>query len=132
MAALGGYCNLRVQAYERRIVCRSVVSSHAGSECTYSASCQAGQCANVPTMSRSVSSSSSQNTERFAARLAQRTVLEECWKPAFARYLVPKYTGLRRELERYLEYYNFERTHNGRLTKGRTPASVLGAAKMWR
>jgi len=62
----------------------------------------------------------------------QRTILEECWKPAFARYLVPKYMGLRRELERYLEYYNYERTHNGRLTQGRTPAQVLGASKMWR
>lgn len=25
----------------------------------------------------------------------QRTILEECWKPSFARYLIPKYTGLR-------------------------------------
>lgn len=62
----------------------------------------------------------------------QRTILEECWKPAFARYLVPKYMGLRRELERYLWEYNFDRAHNGRLTKGRTPAEVLGAAKMWK
>jgi transposase InsO family protein len=62
----------------------------------------------------------------------QRTILEECWKPAFARYLVPKYVGLGRELERYLRHYNFDRTHNGRLTKGRTPAEVLGAAKMHR
>jgi transposase InsO family protein len=62
----------------------------------------------------------------------QRTILEECWKPAFARYLVPKYVGLRRELVRYLEHYNYDRTHNGRLTKGRIPAEVLGAAKMYR
>ena len=62
----------------------------------------------------------------------QRTILEECWKPAFARYLVPKYMGLRRELERYLDLYNYDRTHNGRHTKGRIPAEVLGAAKMWR
>ncbi len=62
----------------------------------------------------------------------QRTILEECWKPAFARYLVPKYVGLRRELVRYLEHYNFDRTHNGRLTQGRIPAEVLGAAKMYR
>ena len=62
----------------------------------------------------------------------QRTILEECWKPAFARYLVPKYTGLRKDLVRYLEYYNFDRAHNGRLTKGRIPAQVLGASKMWR
>ncbi len=62
----------------------------------------------------------------------QRTILEECWKPAFARYLIPKYMGLRRELERYLAYYNFDRAHTGRLTQGRTPAEVLGAAKMYR
>ena len=36
----------------------------------------------------------------------QRTILEECWKPTFARYLIPKYTGLRLDLERYLRYYN--------------------------
>ncbi len=62
----------------------------------------------------------------------QRTILEECWKPAFARYLVPKYVGLKRELARYLQLYNYDRTHNGRLTKGRIPAEVLGAAKMYR
>jgi len=62
----------------------------------------------------------------------QRTILEECWKPAFARYLVPRYLGLRRELERYLVLYNYDRTHNGRHTRGRIPAEVLGAAKMWR
>ena len=61
----------------------------------------------------------------------QRTILEECWKPAFARYLVPKYMGLRRELVRYLELYNHDRAHTGRLTQGRTPAEVLGAAKMF-
>jgi len=62
----------------------------------------------------------------------QRTILEECWKPSFARYLVPKYLGLRRELVRYLEIYNYDRAHNGRLTRGQTPAEVLGAAKMFR
>ena len=30
------------------------------------------------------------------------TILEECWKPAFARCPVPGRTGLRRELNRYL------------------------------
>lgn len=35
----------------------------------------------------------------------QRTILEECWRPAFARYLIPKYTGLRHDLDRYLRYY---------------------------
>ena len=61
----------------------------------------------------------------------QETILEECWKPAFARYLIPKYTGLRLDLDRYLTYYNTDRTHNGRWNKGRTPEEVLGKVKMW-
>jgi len=61
----------------------------------------------------------------------QRTILEECWKPAFARYLIPKYTGLRLDLERYMRYYNTDRAHTGRWTKGRTPEQVLGKVKMW-
>jgi transposase InsO family protein len=61
----------------------------------------------------------------------QQTILEECWKPAFARYLIPKYTGLRLDLERYLRYYNTDRAHTGRWTKGRTPEEVLGKVKMW-
>jgi hypothetical protein len=50
---------------------------------------------------------------------------------AFARYLIPKQTGLRLDLERYLRYYNTERAHTGRWTKGRTPEAVLGKAKLW-
>jgi transposase InsO family protein len=61
----------------------------------------------------------------------QRTILEECWRPAFARYLIPKLTGLRLDLERYLHYYNTDRAHTGRLTKGRTPEEVIGKVKMW-
>lgn len=58
----------------------------------------------------------------------QGTILQECWKPAFARYLVLKLTGLQRELTIYLKYYNEERAHQGRHTKGRTPLSVLTSA----
>ena len=61
----------------------------------------------------------------------QRTILDECWKPAFARYLIPKYTGLRLDLDRYLRYYNTDRAHTGRWTRGRTPEDVLGKVKMW-
>jgi len=61
----------------------------------------------------------------------QRTVLDECWRPSFARSLVPKYTALRRDLADYLELFNYERAHDGRYTKGRTPAElVYGARKM--
>lgn len=61
----------------------------------------------------------------------QQTILEECWKPAFARYLVPKYTGLRRDLVQYLRYYNHDRAHTGRWNQGRTPEQVLAKAKIW-
>ena len=61
----------------------------------------------------------------------QGTILEECWKPAFARYLIPKYTGLRLDLDRYLRYYNADRAHTGRHTKGKVPAEVIGKEKMW-
>lgn len=50
----------------------------------------------------------------------QRLILEECWRPAFARYLLPRYTGLKRELERYLSEYNFARVHHGRI-----PADIV-------
>jgi len=62
----------------------------------------------------------------------QGTILEECWTPAFARYLTPRSTGLRRDLEAYLRTYNTDRTHRGRHTKGRIPDAVLGKGKMWK
>ena len=59
------------------------------------------------------------------------TILEECWKPSFARHLIPKRNGLRRDLVRYLDYYNTNRAHTGRWTRDRTPESVIGKAKLW-
>ena len=55
----------------------------------------------------------------------QQTILEECWRPSFARSLVPKLTGLGRDLVQYLAYYNFDRAHTGRLTKGRVPGEIV-------
>jgi transposase InsO family protein len=61
----------------------------------------------------------------------QRTILEECWRPTFARSLVPKFTALRRDLDAYLHYYNLERAHTGQHNHGRTPAAIVyGARKM--
>jgi transposase InsO family protein len=34
-----------------------------------------------------------------------RTILEECWRPVFARFLQVRFTGVQRELQRYLDYY---------------------------
>jgi transposase InsO family protein len=61
----------------------------------------------------------------------QQTILEECWRPSFARSLVPKLTALAKDLEQYLAYYNFDRAHTGRLTNGRIPGEIVyGARKM--
>jgi hypothetical protein len=39
-------------------------------------------------------------------------------------------TALQRDLEEYLDDYNFDRAHTGRLTQGRVPADmVFGARK---
>jgi transposase InsO family protein len=45
-------------------------------------------------------------TSNGCVERVQQTLLEECWKPAFARYLTPKYTGLQRDLVRELHIYN--------------------------
>jgi transposase len=60
-----------------------------------------------------------------------RTILEECWRPAFARFLQVRLSGLRRHLATYLHDYNFHREHHGRITQGRIPSDlVYGARKM--
>jgi hypothetical protein len=57
-----------------------------------------------------------------------KTILDECWRPAFAGSLHPTLTGVRRELDTDLRYIN---THHGRLTRGRIPKDILyGARKM--
>jgi transposase InsO family protein len=60
-----------------------------------------------------------------------RTILEECWRPAFARFVHVRFTGLARTLEHYLHDYNYDREHHGRITQGRRPADIVyGARKM--
>jgi transposase InsO family protein len=66
-----------------------------------------------------------------AVEALHKTILDECWRPAFARYLHLRFYGLKRELDRYLTYYNHDRAHTGRLTQGRIPADIVdGAHKM--
>ena len=63
---------------------------------------------------------------------AQLTILEECWRPAFSRSLAPKITALKRDLDEYLGYYNLDRAHTGRLTRGRVPAAIVFGARKTR
>jgi transposase InsO family protein len=62
----------------------------------------------------------------------QLTILEECWRPSFARSLVPKMTALQRDLDEYLTHYNNDRAHTGRLTNGRVPADIVFGARKTR
>jgi transposase InsO family protein len=71
------------------------------------------------------------NSNGCAERL-QLTILEECWRPAFSRSLAPKITALQRDLDEYLRYYNTDRAHTGRLTKGRVPADIVFGARKTR
>jgi hypothetical protein len=70
--------------------------------------------------------------ERDLARAAApRAQHPSAWRPAFARSLVPKLTALAKDLDHYLGYYNFDRAHTGRLTKGPIPGEIVyGARKM--
>ena len=64
-----------------------------------------------------------------AVEALHRLILEECRRPAFARYPHVRFTGLKRDLERYLDGYNFDRVHHGRLTRGRIPADIVYGAR---
>lgn len=57
-----------------------------------------------------------------------KTILDECWRPSFARYLHISYGGLRRDLAEYVELYNTDRAHTGRITKGRIPIDIIDPA----
>ena len=64
-------------------------------------------------------------TSNGCVERVQLTILEECWRPSFARNLVPKLTALRRDLNEYLTYYNTDRAHTGRHTQGRVPHDIV-------
>ena len=55
----------------------------------------------------------------------QNTILQECWKPALVSYVEPSITGLRQDLEDFLDHYNHHRPHHGRWNKGQPPATII-------
>ncbi len=56
-----------------------------------------------------------------------KAILKKCWRPAFARYL---YRATPSE-NTYLNFYNHDRVHHGRLTQGRIPHRSL-LPERWR
>lgn len=55
----------------------------------------------------------------------QGTMIQELYQPTLIGYVEPSISGLRRDLEAYLTYYNHKRRHRGRWNKGATPASII-------
>lgn len=55
----------------------------------------------------------------------QDTILRECWKPSFVGYTEPSITGLRQDLNEYLDDYNHHRPHGGRWNNGQPPAHII-------
>ena len=60
-----------------------------------------------------------------------RTIVEECWRAALARYLYPRWKpASSAKLERYLGSYDFDRDHTGRrLARGRVLAEIVYGAR---
>jgi len=65
-------------------------------------------------------------TNGFVERL-QGTILTELWRVVFRQTYFTHVRQLERALQRYLRFYNEERTHRGYRLRGRTPGSVFHA-----
>lgn len=63
-------------------------------------------------------------TNGFVERL-QGTILTELWRVVFRQTYFTQAAQLERELQRYLRFYNHERSHRGYRLRGRTPGSVF-------
>ena len=55
----------------------------------------------------------------------QNTILQECWKPAFIGYVEPSISGLRQDLQQFLDYYNYQRPHGGKWNNGQPPTNII-------
>lgn len=66
-------------------------------------------------------------TNGFVERL-QKTILHEHWRIAFRRQSFTSRQSLQGTLDRFLHFYNHERTHRGYRLNGRTPATVFKGA----
>jgi len=66
-------------------------------------------------------------TNGFVERL-QKTILHEHWRIAFRRHYFTSRRSLQTSLDRFLQFYNHERTHRGYRLRGRTPVTVFRGA----
>ena len=66
----------------------------------------------------------SPRTNGFVERM-NRTLLDECFRVAGRTTWYIEVDEIQRDLDRFLDYYNVQRTHQGYRLKGRTPAQAL-------
>lgn len=65
--------------------------------------------------------------ERF-----HKTVLEKFYSVAFRKKIYQDLESLQKDLDEWLHYYNYERTHQGKMCCGRTPMETLeDGKKIW-
>ena len=57
-------------------------------------------------------------------------MLQEFYQPALRRKIYTDLESLQADLDEWLEYYNNERTHQGKMCCGRTPLQTLQDGKM--
>ena len=66
--------------------------------------------------------------ERF-----HKTVLQEFYQITFRKKIYTDMEELQKDLDEWLEYYNYERTHQGKMCCGRTPIETLEDGKsIWK
>jgi len=63
-------------------------------------------------------------TNGFVERF-QRTLLEEFYQPVLLKRTYPTLEDLQYDLDQFLYFYNFQRTHQGYRTKGSKPCDLL-------
>lgn len=66
--------------------------------------------------------------ERF-----HKTILQEFYQVTFRKKIYDSIAGLQKDLDEWLQYYNNERTHQGKMCCGRTPMQTLVDGKqIWK
>ena len=66
----------------------------------------------------------SPRTNGFVERM-NRTLLDECFRVQGRQTWYMEVDEIQRDLDRFMRYYNLERSHQGYRLKGRTPAQAL-------
>ena len=66
-------------------------------------------------------------------RAFHKTILQEFYQVTFRKKIYETIEQLQNELDQWIDHYNKERTHQGKICKGRTPMQTLEKGKaIWR